>query len=116
MSWDAHVANREIVRLFEKYMAEDSDLVHIFHEGVSCSEADLQNYGSGDGRLFQEACKADPMCAITTAAVGLRVIRKHWGPINQRAAEVRPEANELFKQVQNMVDGVTLVAEDDVPF
>jgi hypothetical protein len=78
--------------------------MHIFHEGVRCSEADLQNYGHGEGREFQDTCKASPMCAILTAGVGLRVIRRHWGPINTRAAEVRPEANKLFQDIQNMID------------
>ena len=111
MSWDAHIASRDIVNLFDKYSSEDSDLVHIFHEGVRCSEEDLQNYGSGNGRAFQEACKANPMCAIMTTAVGLRVIRSHWGPVNRREVEIRPEADALFKQVETMVDGESMVAE-----
>jgi hypothetical protein len=41
---------------------------------------------------------------VEAAAVGLRVLRKHWGPINNRAAEIRPEADDLFQRVQSIVD------------
>jgi hypothetical protein len=39
--------------------------------------------------------------------VGLRNLRQHWGPINRFEVEVRPEANELFKQVETIVVGLT---------
>ena len=38
------------------------------------------------------------------AAIGLRNIRKHWGPINRRDAEIKPDADTLFMEVQKLVD------------
>jgi len=110
MSWDAHIASIEIVNVFEAYREEYDDLLHIFHEDVHCAPGDLRNWGVGVGREFQEVCKGSPMCAILTAGVGLRTIRRHWGPINRREAEVRKEADRLFMQIQNMVDGIDMVA------
>jgi hypothetical protein len=111
MSWDAHDAIPQLKSLLATYAHKVDDLTHIFHEGVRCSESDLENYGDGLGRLFQETCKASPLCAILTAGVGLRVIRRHWGPINRREAEIRPEANKLFLQVQSVVDNEQVVAQ-----
>jgi len=48
--------------------------------------------------------KACPAFAVEFAAVGLRNIRTHWGPINTRTAEIRAECDALLTQVQNLVD------------
>jgi hypothetical protein len=42
--------------------------------------------------------------------VGLRNIRKHWGPISRRQAELRSECNELYRQVQAAVDASPALA------
>ena len=65
---------------------------------------DLDDFGSGDGAAFQALCKSCPAFAVEAAAVGLRTIRTHWGPINRQEAELRPEADQLFRQVQGIVD------------
>jgi hypothetical protein len=31
-------------------------------------------------------------------------MRKHWGPINRRQAQIRPECDALFSQVQAAID------------
>jgi hypothetical protein len=46
-----------------------------------------------------------PAFAVEAAAVGVRVLRPHWGPLNSRAAELRPEADALLQQVEAIVDG-----------
>src|SRR5262249_47496866 len=51
MSWDAHTADAEILRLFGEYHAsQDDGLLAIFREGVTAHQYDLESYGSGDGR------------------------------------------------------------------
>jgi hypothetical protein len=50
----------------------------------------------------------DPAFAVEFAAVGLRNIRKHWGPINNRAALICPEADRMFLRVQQAVDSSNL--------
>lgn len=109
VSFNASSASPLMAQLFTQY-AGLTDFVDIFKEGVSCSSAKLQNFGSGDGAEFQRLTKACPAFAVVFAAVGLRNIRKHWGPINLKKAEVRGECDDLFTQVQNLVDQLQITA------
>lgn len=112
-SWNLHSCSGEIDTLFEEYGDEDGGgdcAVNIFKEGVSCSSSDWASYGSGTGREYQDLAKACPQFACEMTAVGLRHRRKHWGPINERAAELRPEAEQLFMQVEAI-----LGAEQELP-
>jgi hypothetical protein len=52
--------------------------------------------------------KSCPAFAVEAAAVGLRTIRTHWGPINRQEAELRPEPDSLFRQVQDIVDSAVV--------
>lgn len=103
-SFNARTASPLMPQLFEHYSANPSGFVEVFREGVHCSASDLQNFGTGPGKEFQRLSKECPAFAVEFAAVGLRNMRKHWGPINTRAAQVRPECDALFKQVQAIVD------------
>jgi hypothetical protein len=104
MSWNAHAASPLIGQLFASYSKSPDGFLSIFQEGVSCTHGDYANYGDGDGAEFQKLCKTCPAFAAEAAAVGLRVLRQHWGPLNSRAAEVRPEADALLQQVQSIVN------------
>jgi hypothetical protein len=103
-SFDATSANPLLGQLFEQYLSKPSGFVEIFKEGVRCRASDLQNIGSGKGREFQRLSKECPAFAVEFAALGLRLFRTHWGPINRREVEIRPEGNVLLLQVQNFVD------------
>jgi Bacterial SH3 domain len=103
-SFDATSANPLLGQLFEQYLAKPSGFVEIFKEGVRCRASDLQNFGSGKGREFQRLSKECPAFAVEFAALGLRLFRTHWGPINRREVEIRPECNVMLLQVQNFVD------------
>jgi hypothetical protein len=81
-----------------------TDLQDIFKDGVTCSSASWTNWGTGDGRDFQELTKACPAFAVEYAALLLRKRRKHWGPIIRKTAEVRPECDDLFKAVCAYID------------
>ena len=93
--------------LFIKY-ANSTDFADIFKEGVHCSTSDLENFGTGDGKEFQRLTKACPAFAVEFTAVALRNLRKHWGPINQRTAEIRTECDTMLKDVQDAVDNFNL--------
>jgi len=111
MSWDAYSASPEIPRLLAEYQANGGGYRAIFAEGVTSSERDFATYGSGTGATFQRLVKECPGLAVETAAVGLRTIRQHWGPINRREAELRPEADEMLLQVQRATMGMTTGAD-----
>ena len=108
-SFNARAASPLMTQLFQQY-AGLTDFVDIFKEGVSCSSANLANFGSGDGAEYQRLTKACPAFAVEFSAVGLRNIRKHWGPINLKKAEVRSECDDLLQQVQNTVDQLQITA------
>jgi peptidoglycan hydrolase-like protein with peptidoglycan-binding domain len=106
MSWDANTASRQIPRLLEEYLANGGGYCEIFAEGVTPRGRELENCGSGTGETFQRLCKQCPGFAVETAAVGLRNVLTHWGPIKERAAELRPEADDMLRQVQLLMAGV----------
>lgn len=111
-SWNSHVASPYILRLFYLYSEQTTadDYWRIFHEGVHCSESQLENYGHGLGREFQKLVKDKPAFAVEAAAIGLRHLRGHWGPINRKEVELNPDADALFLRVQELVDSHSGVA------
>lgn len=104
-SWDSRRASPEIKKLFDSYLEflAPSVLDILFFEGVTPRGSDLENWGDGDGRKFQAYCKRYPAFAVQVAAIGLRTLYTHWGPIVRREVALRPEADALFKQVQGVV-------------
>jgi uncharacterized protein (TIGR02594 family) len=109
-SWNSRVASPELPKLFAAYSANPQGFYAIFSEGVTPHPGDLDDFGSGDGAAFQALCKSCPAFAVEAAAVGLRTLRTAWGPINRQEAELRPEADQLFKQVQDIVDSAVVVS------
>ena len=107
-SYNARSANPLLPNLFQQYLANPSGYLEIFKEGVSCSDTDLKNAGEGDGKEFQRLSKACPAFAAEFAAVGLRNVRKHWGPINRKEVELRPECDAMLIEVQKVVDQFNL--------
>lgn len=101
-SWDAHVSSPEIRRLFEHYgSAEGIDgLLGVFSQGIRCRNSQFRNHGSGDGRAFQQLSKMSPAFAVKVTAVGLRNLRRHWGPVNRREVEISWDANFMLYLVQ----------------
>jgi N-acetylmuramoyl-L-alanine amidase/Putative peptidoglycan binding domain len=104
VSFNAKDASPLLPQIFARYKASPSGFVDVFKESVSCSAASLENFGSGDGEEFQRLCKECPAFATEFAAVALRHIRKHWGPISRKQAQVRPECDALLRRVQAAID------------
>ena len=111
-SFNARSAHPLLRPLFLAYQAKPSGFLDIFKQGVQCSAASLQNFGDGEGRDFQQLSKECPAFAAEFAALGLRNIRRHWGPITRHDAELRKECDELFRQVQQIVDGIEGACSD----
>jgi hypothetical protein len=103
-SFNARHGSPLMTDLFRQYSANPSGFLEVFKEGVTCSAADLTNFGAGDGKEFQRLSKASPAFAAEFTAVGLRNIRAHWGPINNKVAEIRPQCDAMLLQVQNAID------------
>lgn len=103
-SFNARSASARMPELFTHYSANPAGFADVFKEGVHCSAASLQNFGSGDGKTFQALSKDCPAFAAEFCAVGLRNIRKHWGPINTKKAEVLVASDKMLKDVQAAVE------------
>jgi Bacterial SH3 domain len=107
-SWNAHSGSPLLPKLINDYKAKPNGFLDVFEEGVTPRANDLQNFGTGDGEKFQKLSKECPAFAVEFAAIGLRNFRTHWGPITRREAELRPEADHMFLQVQQAVDSKKL--------
>jgi len=106
-SWNSRVASSELPKLFDAYVRSPSPpdgYLSIFREGVSA--APEPNSGSGEGVTFQALCKSHPAFAVEAAAIGVRVLADHWGPLlpDRKTAQMRPEAEALLRQVETLVD------------
>lgn len=106
MSWNMRSCSPVMPKLLHEYNSKPGEAaawLKIFSEDVECDADDWSCYGTGAGREYQKLAKLCPMFAVETAAVGLRKRRQHWGPINRYEAEVRPEADQMFADVQALV-------------
>jgi hypothetical protein len=104
-SFNARRASPLLPRLLADFKAKPTpSYLDIFKEGVRCRDSSLENFGEGDGRDFQKLSKDCPFFAVSFAGIGLRNLRRHWGPINRRDAEVKADADTMFKDVQKLVD------------
>ena len=106
-SYNARFASPLLPDLFVKY-ANSTDFIEIFKVGVRCSAANLENFGEGQGKEFQRLTKACPAFAVEFAAVGLRNVRTHWGPVNRKEAELRDDCDLMLKDIQKAVDDSNL--------
>lgn len=107
-SFNARGAHATMPQLFTQYKANPEGFVDVFKEGVTCTAANLKNWGTGDGQEYQRLSKAAPAFHTEFTAVGLRNRRRHWGPINMKTVELRAEADQLLRQVQDLVDAQNL--------
>lgn len=99
----------ELPKLFAAYVGSGPDAVDaISKRGISPLAGSMENSGDpdSDGYKFQELVKARPSIAALFAAIGMRTLYTHWGPLKERAAEVISEADALFRQVQEIVGSV----------
>lgn len=106
-SFGARTRHATMSALYEKYKADESAcLLDTFKRGVSCPAKDAENFGAGEGKRWQELTKTCPTFATEYAAVLMRVhggSKGEFGPLRNRAAEVRPVCDAMLKQVQDLL-------------
>lgn len=102
-SFNSSASHPMLKTIFEQYKARGPELKEIFREGVRVRPDDMLNFGSGDGLVFQELSKTSPAFAVEYCALAIRATRPHWGPLTRKHAELRPEADELFRAVAEVV-------------
>jgi hypothetical protein len=104
VSFNACRASSLLKMLFEQFSTNPSGFKETFQEGVACKAADLKNWGTGPGVEFQRLTKDSPLFAAEFAAVALRNVRKQWGPIDRKEAQVVPECDGMLLEVQHAVN------------
>jgi peptidoglycan hydrolase-like protein with peptidoglycan-binding domain len=108
-SFNARSSSPLLPRLFNRCnTTPDTDFADVFKEGARCSASDFDNFGTGPGREFQRLSKECPAFAVEFAAIALRNMRRHWGPITRREAEVLPDCDAMFREVQDLVESSNL--------
>jgi hypothetical protein len=104
-AFDSRAGSPLMLQLIAEYQASSSSgFADVFGEGVTCRDSDFTNFGSGMGATFQELSKRNPAFSVEWAAIGLRTIRTHWGPINRREVELRLECDDMLRQVEELVN------------
>jgi hypothetical protein len=108
-SYNAHSASDpEFDDLMEEYGQSSNKAtcyLDAFDDDVSCSSSDWDCYGSGSGYQFQKLCKECPAFAVETCGLTLRNLCNHYGPIIRHETELMPEAEEMFRRVQDYMEG-----------
>jgi uncharacterized protein (TIGR02594 family) len=102
-SWNIKTASPNLPTLMDDYWEDPRGFLRIFADKVDPSASDLQVFGSGQGAMYQWLAKYSPAFAVMVTAIGLRSRRNHWGPINNKAAELRDEADDFLKEVETLV-------------
>jgi hypothetical protein len=105
-TYSSIVASPLLTQVFEHYSTRPLGFENVFSEGARCTAGGAETVRSSDpdAEKFQQLSKGCPAFAAEFAAVGLRHIRSHWGPIVRREAEVRPECDAMLRQVQDFMD------------
>jgi hypothetical protein len=104
-SWNISTAADEILLVFDQYSkGTPLCMLHLWDDGVSCGESDWACYGFGAGYEHQMLSKSCPQYDVEVTGIGLRNRRQHWGPINRDEVEILPEAEEMFRAVQELIE------------
>jgi hypothetical protein len=103
-SWNANSAHPILKKLMAKDYG-DSCQLETFKEGTekACKGRGLGGIGDGPGVAFQAKAKTCPAFATEFAAVTMRKLRSHYGPLNRKEAEYYKPCEDLLLQVKKLV-------------
>jgi len=118
-SYNSHVFSSELDTLYAywkdvKTLNPQKCLLDVFSENVTCSASNWENFGTGEGLLFQALEKECPAFAAEYAAVMLRVSGGsggHYGPLRRREAQVRVECNTMMNEIRQIIETNPLFCE-----
>lgn len=79
---------------------ENCDL-KTFTEGARSPNVEF--IGTGPGFEFQRFMRICPAAQAQYTAVGIRVLRKHWGPINRKEAEYNKSCESMFSEIEKVL-------------
>lgn len=102
-SYNSAGASSELRTIYNEYKNDRSKcFLNNFKSGVSCP---ARGYiGTGEGLEFQKLAKSCPAFATEYAMITLRVLRKHYGPLNRKEAEINTSCSHMLERVQDYVE------------
>lgn len=112
-SYNSRTADSALVPLYTKYKrikeAMDTETFvvdgcerELFAKKVTCKPSDWKNYGTGEGVVFQKLSKECPAFSVEYAAILVRTLRKHFGPINRKEVEYSTACVSMFKEIAKL--------------
>ena len=102
-SWDSRNRSPWLIKLYDQYQANPNQCQLLtFMEKVKDKNEPI--YGTGKGGKFQKFNKECPAFATEYVMIMLRVNRSHFGPINIKKAEYNLDAEQMFRDIEKVVD------------
>lgn len=101
-----YIVDKRLDGLYQDYklkLGKDKCLLHVFKEGVTCSDSNWFDYGTGEGKTFQKLNKNCPAFSVSTAAVAVRMRMSHYGPLKRKEAELVPACEEMLIKVEEII-------------
>ncbi len=105
-SFNISSASSAIPPLLDEFWLNPNGFLKEFKENVEPTANNLNCYGSGDGARYQWLSRFCPLFHVMVTGVGMRTLRQHWGPINRREVTLKKEADDLLRQVQELIEAV----------
>jgi uncharacterized protein (TIGR02594 family) len=102
-SWNIRSCSPNILPLLTEYWDDPNGFLPAFQEGLSPTASGLGSYGTGDGARYQFLAKFAPSFHAFVTGIGMRKLRKHWGPINRKEVSINADADTLLSAVQALV-------------
>ncbi len=102
-SYNSMAASPELRKLYEEYKANPLRChLDVFKEGASCSSQSI--LGSGAGAEFQKFAKNCPAFDTEYTMALIRILRRHFGPLNIKSAQVVPVCESMLSSVRQLVN------------
>jgi hypothetical protein len=102
-SYNSMSASIELRKIYDEYKANESRcLLEVYKQGVTCTPQSI--LGTGAGADYQAFTKRCPAFAAEYTMTLIRILRAHFGPLNRQTAQVSPVCDEMFTQVQKIVE------------
>lgn len=107
-SYGSKRSSPDLVALFEKYKkSKKGCYLETFSQGISCSSANLKNWGEGEGMEWQKLSKECPAFSAEWAAILVRKsggTKGEYGPLRNKRVELNKDCNEMLKQIDSLIE------------
>lgn len=105
-SYNSSNASPVVKQIYLDAKAGDAECnLDVWKAGVnqaSCAPVD-KLYGTGEGVNFQKLSKLCPGFAAEYTASLIRVLRKHFGPLNRKEAEIVPACSQMLETIEGEI-------------